>query len=136
MVENGVLNFSNLLLEDTGLLKVTGSGQVTLPEDGSQPQVQATLQVGVTPATLRWLLGAEKRVFTENRDGYRWTTMTVTGPLDSPREDLSERLKRAFGEEMVDQAQGLLEQVPDDVKDKGEQILEGAGELLKGLLGN
>lgn len=134
-VEDEVFHFTDLVLEDTGLLMVTGSGQITLPRDG-HPRINATLRVGVTPATLRWLLGAEKRVFTVNRDGYRWTTMKVTGPIDSPKEDLSPRLKDAFGQEVVDTAQGLLEDVPDDVKERGEEIIEDAGQILRQLFGN
>ncbi len=134
--QDNLLTFKNLVMEDQGLLKVLGSGTVSMPapdDEDAQPQVKATFEVGVAPGTLRWLLGAEERVFVESRDGYKWTTMTVTGPLDKPEEDLSPRLKEAFSDEIVDKVEGIIDDVPDDVKEQGQDLIDTARDVLKGL---
>jgi hypothetical protein len=53
------------------------------------------LQIGVAPKMLSWIPGAEEKVFTEDRDGLRWTTMKLTGSPAEPKEDLSKRLREA-----------------------------------------
>ncbi len=54
------------------------------------------LQIGVAPDTLSSIPGAIEKVFLEQRDGLRWTSVNVTGTVRQPREDLSKRLVAAF----------------------------------------
>jgi hypothetical protein len=44
---------------------------------------------------LDWIPGAAEKVFTEDREGLRWTTMRLTGSPTDPKEDLSKRLRDA-----------------------------------------
>ena len=94
------LEVTNLQLESNGLLRLEGN---FLVEGG---QIHGEFQVGVARSAVRWLAGAGARVFDgpERNDGYAWTTLQVSGPADSPREDLSGRLLAAAREEAFDKA--------------------------------
>jgi len=65
--------------------------------------------VGVAPSSLRWLPGSRTRVFTQAHDGYVWTDLKLSGPLDQLSEDLSARLMSAAGEETINSVKGTLE---------------------------
>ena len=97
------LTVSNLVLESSGLLRIEGGFMVT------QRNLTGDLQVGVTPSSLRWLPGSQTRVFTVQRAGYVWTTVHVTGPVDNLNEDLSTRLVRAAGTELIENATDTLQ---------------------------
>jgi hypothetical protein len=94
------LEVTHLQLESNGLLRLEGN---FLVEAG---QIHGEFQVGVARSAVRWLAGTGARVFDgpERNDGYAWTTMQVSGPADSPREDLSSRLLAAAREEAFDKA--------------------------------
>ncbi|MEM1297536.1 MAG: hypothetical protein AAGH89_19370, partial [Verrucomicrobiota bacterium] len=72
--------------------------------------------IGVTPGTLRWIPGAERQVFTENRDGFLWAPLNLTGTTSEPKEDLSGRLIAAAGEE-------ILKGLPDGVLKEVNKLL-------------
>jgi hypothetical protein len=97
------LTLRHLLLESTGLLRVEGGCVI------EQDIMAGEFDLGVAEATLRWLPGARGRVFTVERDGYRWTKVKVTGPLRNLREDLSGRLIEAAGAEVFQGVTGTLE---------------------------
>ena len=85
--------------------------------------MDGTFQVGVTPGSLQWLPGSQGKVFTASRDGYLWTSMRLTGPVDSPTEDLTPRLVAA--------AQGaIIEGVEKTVKDPVGTVLDTVKSLL------
>ena len=111
------LTVSRLLLESEGLLRVEGDFVV------AERHLEGVFQVGVTPTSLRWLPGSQSRVFTVERNGYVWTPVRVTGPLNNVKEDLSQRLIAAAGAEVFDNVKGTVE--------KGAK---GLLELLKPLL--
>lgn len=58
--------------------------------------------LGITPGTLIYLPGAETKVFQRGKMGLLWAPIRVGGTLDSPTEDLSERLIEAAGERMFE----------------------------------
>jgi hypothetical protein len=95
---------TQLRLESEGLLRVEGSFVV------ERRMLEGRFEVGVTPSSLRWLPGSQSRVFTVERDGYLWTTMRLTGPLDRLQEDLSPRLLAAAQSEVVEGVQRTVEQ--------------------------
>ncbi len=115
------LELRNLVLQSDGLVRV--EGQVDLVGQ----QLAGELRVGVTPGTMRWIPGAERLVFTEDRDGFLWAPMKLAGTADQPKEDLSARLVAAAGEAIVkDLPEGLLEAAkgllgPGTVPPGGEQ---------------
>jgi len=97
------LTLQRLTMESTGLLRVEG-GCVT--EKGV---VNGEFDVGVAAATLRWLPGARGRVFTVERDGYRWTKVKVQGTTDNIQEDLSTRLITAAGTELFEGTKNVIQ---------------------------
>ena len=111
------LTVRQFLLESDGLIRIEGAFVV----EGKQ--LDGKFQVGVTANSLRWLPGAQKRVFTEERDGYVWTTVKVTGPLDRLQEDLSARLLVAAGTEAVDTTVDTVEKVGHGVMDLLKPLL-------------
>jgi len=88
----------NFVMESEGLMKV--EGEFTISGD----EIDGNFEVGVAARTLQWVPGAENRVFQVrgNQDGYLWTPLRLTGPVENPREDLSARLVAGMGEAAVD----------------------------------
>lgn len=92
-----------VVMEASGLLRLEGGGEV---RDG---RMDGVFELGVTPRSLRWLPGSQGRVFSEERAGYVWTTVRVSGPLNNLQEDLSGRLVSAAGEEVIEGVKGVVE---------------------------
>ncbi|MEM9015970.1 MAG: hypothetical protein AAGC68_03070, partial [Verrucomicrobiota bacterium] len=93
--EGDRLELTDLVLQSDGLVRVTGS----MTMEGEL--MNGVFEVGVTPGTLRWIPGAERKVFLDERDGFLWAPMTVTGTIAEPKEDLSGRLIAAAGEAIL-----------------------------------
>lgn len=93
----------NLVLESAGLMRVEGSCTI------AQKKIDGVFHVGVTAASLQWLPGSQSRVFTVARDGYYWTPVRVSGPVDHPHEDLTKRLLAAAASELLQNSKGTLE---------------------------
>ncbi len=101
----------NVVAESEGLLRVEGAFTVT------GGQLDGTFQVGVTPASLQWLPGSQERVFTVSRDGYLWTPMRLSGPVDHPDEDLTPRLAAAAAGAVIKDVQGTVHDAAKGVLD-------------------
>lgn len=117
------LELTDVVLASEGLTRLEGRLDVV---DG---QLNGTFDFGVVPGTLARIPGAETKVFLPGREGMLWTSFRVTGTLDDPQEDLSERMIAAARERMFEvlPETGLLV-----LKNSGQ----AAGELAKGILGN
>ncbi|MCX7886795.1 MAG: hypothetical protein N3B01_06010 [Verrucomicrobiae bacterium] len=100
---NGQLVVERILLESVGLLRL--EGRFTLEND----IVNGEFDVGVASSVLRWLPGARSRVFTIERDGYRWTKMRVQGPTNDLQENLSGRLLAAASAEAIETTKEALQ---------------------------
>lgn len=111
------------------LLKITGRIEVAnvLDSEGARP-LSGVLLVGVDREVLKWLPGAEERVFTSAKGGYLFTTMRLGGTLDALEEDLSPRLRRAAVVETVGA-------VPGTAIDVGRGVLDTTAGLLGRPLG-
>lgn len=107
----GLTTVKNLILESEGLLRVEGSGTI------ANGRIDGHFQLGVTAASLQWLPGSQARVFTVAHDGYSWTPVHVSGPVDHPHEDLTKRLLAAAAGE-------LLEKSPNDILDSAKSLLD------------
>lgn len=116
--EGSRLSARDLVLESAGLMRVEGSFHIT------DRQIDGAFQVGVTPASLQWLPGTQERVFTVARDGYLWTPMRLTGPVEAPVEDLSARLAVAVGEELFHGGEGVLQDAEQKVNDAARSVLD------------
>lgn len=123
----------NLALQSDGLIRVEGKVDIT------GEQLSGNLQVGVTPGTMRWIPGAERKIFTEDRDGFRWAPMTLAGTVGEPKEDLSGRLIAAAGEAIVeDLPNGLLNEAKkflggEDDDSSSSEVIEKGRKLLDSL---
>ncbi len=118
---NEVIEIRNIVLQADGLARVEGAVDIR------GELIQGALQVGVTPGTMRWIPGAEQLVFTEERDGFLWTPLTLGGTIQDPTEDLSGRLINAAGE-------AVLGGLPPGVVEGAKKILgtgEDSEELIK-----
>lgn len=114
----GRTRITDLVLQSNGLIRLEGEFQT----EGRA--IAGDFLVGVSPETLRWMPGAQNRVFTEPNGGrvpgFVWTRVRISGTLDSPKEDLSPRLLSAMGK-------AVLLDVPMEVLGKGADILGRTG---------
>ncbi len=98
------LTATDIVAESPGQLRIQGMMGV------HNQWIEGRFEVGLAPEHLRWLPGARTRVFVEERNGYRWAKMKVSGPADSPREDLSGRILSAAGSEIFENTGEVVEQ--------------------------
>lgn len=131
------LVITDIAVQSDGLSRLEG----TLTIEGDL--IAGEFRVGVTPGTLRWIPGAERKVFVTSSNGFLWTDMNVTGTLDAPKEDLSARLVTAAVESVVEEApQKAIDAAKEAIKNPtatpGSVIEEGKKLLdtLSPLLGN
>ncbi|HEY1048653.1 MAG TPA: hypothetical protein VGE39_02820 [Prosthecobacter sp.] len=114
------LQIDHIIVQSNGLLRIEGiltlRGRV----------IDGDFMLGVTPETLRWIPGAQNRVFVLSNPngppGLHWTRVRIAGTLDAPQEDLSSRLIGGAG-------MALLFDTP------GQLVNQGAEALLKPVLG-
>ncbi len=99
--EGGRLELNKVRLASEGLVQVEGGLVIS-----GRSIRQGKFQVGITPGTLAHLPGAETKVFQRGKNGLLWTEVLISGTLDEPEEDLSERLIRAAGLRMFEKAAG------------------------------
>ena len=144
---DGTWYFSNLVLASEGLIRLEGS----LSLRGRD--LDGTFRLGLPPGTLSRIPGAETVVFLPGERGLLWTNLRVTGTLDKPREDLTERLIAAAGarmfellpetgEKVIRYSHTLAtEAVPKVIEEgtrvieQGQDIIQGATGIIDGLLG-
>jgi hypothetical protein len=92
-----VLHLRKIVLASEGLVRMEGEMRI----DGNLIR-KGDFRVGVTPGTLDHLPGAETKVFQRGDLGLLWTPLKISGTLEAPREDLSDRLIAAAGERMFE----------------------------------
>lgn len=109
-----------IAMQSDGLMRIEGS----LTIQGQA--IAGDLQVGLAPGTLGWIPGAERKVFNQQRDGFLWTSVKVSGTTDDIREDLTGRLVTAAVE-------SLVEETPDKAIDTAKELLkdpETSGKII------
>lgn len=117
------LELKNVKLASEGLVRL--EGHLVLEGDIIR---SGRFQLGITPGTLIHLPGAETKVFQRGKMGLLWAPINIGGTLDSPTEDLSDRLIKAAGERMFE----LIPQTGEwALKYSGEQVGEATKDLLK-----
>jgi hypothetical protein len=87
----GDCELSDIAIEQSGKFRIEGTVSF------SKQSLGGTLQIGFSPEYLAWLPSPEE-VFTRRSGGYLWTTVHLSGTLDSPQQDLSPRLIEALKE--------------------------------------
>ena len=120
------LHVTNLVVESERLIIVKGAFTV------SNGIIDGTFELGITPAPLQFLPGSQDKVFSAPRDGYAWTPLRITGPVRSPREDLSERLLTAAGNAVVQKVEDTATQAVGGAVGTAKKGVEGVIGLLFG----
>lgn len=95
--EGGRIILSDIAIGAEGLIQV--EGRLNIEEDD---RIDGRFEVGLTPGTLARIPGAETKVFLPGKRGLLWTSLHVTGTLDDPKEDLTDRLIAAAGMRMFE----------------------------------
>ena len=144
----GEISLSDLVLSSEGLARLEGSLSIR------GERLDGLFRLGLAPGTLSNIPGAETDVFLPGERGLLWTTLRITGTLDDPKEDLTDRLIAAAGMRMFDVIPETGEKVikftrsvigenPSKAVDQGLKIIDegtkavrGAGDILNGILGN
>jgi hypothetical protein len=85
----GDCELNDIEIEQKGKFRVEGTISF------SDRSLGGTLQIGMARQYLDWLPHPED-VFTRESGGYLWTTMHLSGTLQSPQQDLSPRLVQAL----------------------------------------
>lgn len=138
--KNGELFLTDLVIGSEGLARLEGSITIRNSElDGS-------FRLGLAPGTLASIPGAETLVFTPGERGLMWAPLRITGTLDDPKEDLSDRLIAAAGlrmfdvipetgEKVIKFSRSLLGDSPGKVVDEGTKIIGKGVEVVDDLGG-
>jgi hypothetical protein len=71
-------------------------------------EIDGSFELGVTEELVNSFPGAKERVFTANHDGYFWTKVKISGPLNHPQDDLKPRLIAAAEEHFSKKLFGSL----------------------------
>lgn len=111
--KKGELSLTKLVLASEGLVRIEGG--ITL----RGREMDGVFRLGLAAGTLATIPGAETDVFAPGERGLLWTTLRITGTLDDPKEDLTNRLIAAAGLRMFDQ-----------LPETGEQALKFTRSLL------
>lgn len=93
----GEISISKLVLSSEGLVRL--EGDVVLRGE----KIDGIFRLGLAPGTLATIPGAETDVFLPGERGLLWAPLRITGTLDDPKEDLTDRLVAAAGLRMFEQ---------------------------------
>jgi hypothetical protein len=136
----GELALTNLVLASEGLVRLEGG--ITIRGRA----LDGLFRLGLAPGTLASIPGAETDVFIAGERGLLWAPVRITGTLDDPKEDLTERLVAAAGLRMFDRIPETGEQVikftrsviggdSNKIIDKGVEIIEENSDLIRDVGG-
>lgn len=145
--KKGEISLTNLVLASEGLVRLEGSINIR------GRAIDGMFRLGLVAGTLASIPGAETDVFLPGERGLLWTTLRITGTLDDPKEDLTDRLIAAAGIRMFDQipetgekvikfTHSLLGEPSSKTIEKGVKLIEKSSKtvrevsgILDGLLG-
>ena len=84
-------DIKDITIEEKGKFRIEGEISV------KRRLLRGTIKLGLTREYLDWLPNAEE-VFTRRSSGYLWTDVRLSGTIDEPRQDLSQRIIELFKE--------------------------------------
>jgi hypothetical protein len=87
----GDCELNDIEIEQTGKFRIEGTVSF------SERALTGMIRIGMTHQYLDWLPHPEE-VFSQETGGYLWTTVHLSGTLDSPKQDLSPRVIQALTE--------------------------------------
>lgn len=85
------IDIKNINVEEKGKFRMEGEISI------KRGVLRGTIKLGLTRAYLDWLPNPEE-VFNQRSDGYLWTHVHLSGTIDEPRQDLSQRIIELFKE--------------------------------------
>ena len=133
---NGELLLSDIAMGSEGLIRL--EGDIIIRGNA----IDGRFRLGLVPGTLSNIPGAETDVFLPGTHGLLWAPLHVTGTLDEPEEDLTERLIEAAGMRMFEKLPETGETVlrftqkaigddPGGAIEKGLELLGKSGKLIE-----
>ncbi|HEY8966037.1 MAG TPA: hypothetical protein VIM58_06315 [Candidatus Methylacidiphilales bacterium] len=85
-----VADITHIALQSDGIVRLEGDVHV------DAGKLSGVLRLGLRGADLKWLPKQGVPLFPEEADGYRWTTITLSGTVQEPKDDFSPRLRDAL----------------------------------------
>ena len=85
------IDIKNIAMEEKGKFRI--EGQISV----ERRLLRGTIKLGLARAYLDWLPNPEE-VFSRRSGGYLWTDVHLSGTIDEPRQDLSQRIIELFKE--------------------------------------
>jgi hypothetical protein len=106
------LTISDLHANQGDEIRINGSGTI------QRNQLDGDLQVGVSSHILDPIPGVSEKVFSEKRDGLRWTPVKLSGTIRQPREDLSQRLVAAIESQLSNELKNQAKEAAKSLLDR------------------
>src|SRR5205814_7505992 len=104
--EYPTIGVRRLEIEEKG--KFRAEGEVIARKES----LRGAIELGIAPILLEFLTTpVVNEVFPREKDGYRWTTVHLSGTMDDPRLDLSDRLLEAIKEHPAAMLKILFRQI-------------------------
>ena len=85
------IEIKDITIEEKGKFRIEGEISI------KRPVLRGTIRLGLTREYLDWLPNPEE-VFSRRSNGYLWTDVHLSGTIDEPRQDLSQRIIELFKE--------------------------------------
>jgi len=85
------IDIKDVTLEEKGKFRIEGEISI------KRQSLRGTIKLGLTREYLDWLPNPEE-VFSRRSSGYLWTDVHLSGTIDEPRQDLSQRIIELFKE--------------------------------------
>ena len=140
------ISLTDVAIASEGLLSIRGRLDIR------GEALDGDLLVGLAPAVLSIIPGAEAAIFSPGESGLAWTRVRITGTVDDPKEDLSDRLIAVAGLRIIEELPGgdkvlkyskrYLGENPEDAIRKGldtfdeaEKAVKETRDILKGIFG-
>jgi hypothetical protein len=121
--------FYDLEGEHLALLRLRGGFSVFF--DG---RLEGSIEIGLPEQILAKAEGGKPALFGAERDGFCWTTVTLGGLIDDPREDLTTRLQQALRQFIKERDRTLpgtgIQTLPNKTPPAGGDVLENTFERL------
>jgi len=152
---DGEIRLNDFVMGSEGLIRIEGNLSIRGRE------IEGRFQLGLVPGTLANIPGAETDVFKPGPHGLLWAPLHLTGTLDDPKEDLTNRLIDAAGARMfellpetgervfrftrnalgeapvkaIEQGRRIIDE-SGKVIEEGEKVLKEAEGIFRGIFGN
>jgi hypothetical protein len=85
------IDIKDITIEEKGKFRIEGEISI------KRRVLRGTIKLGLTREYLDWLPNSEQ-VFSRRSSGYLWTNIHLSGTIDEPRQDLSQRITELFKE--------------------------------------